>query len=199
MDNEHFAVHYPQFFDSGIKLLCHNLFVVHPVNFYFAKLKQRIKGILFSPLKTWDSMKKESGYTVETLVFLFVCCLVPGLLTLVKGFSGWMSGIFIPFFTVLIVSILIRFFKPIRKISWEENFNLIVYSFFPLFWCYALAHIFHNRQYLLPFGLLYSVILLFIGCKKSMNINFWQCLSLVVKIVLLLFFCLYLLMVPMSG
>jgi hypothetical protein len=143
-------------------------------------------------------MKKESGYTVETLVFLFVCCLIPGLLTLVRGFAGWMSEIFIPFFAVLISSILIRFFKPIRKISWETNFNLLVYSFFPLFWCYALSHIFSYRQYLLPFGLLYSITLLFAGCKKSMNITFWQCLSLVAKIVALLLFCLYLLMVPLS-
>jgi hypothetical protein len=75
---------------------------------------------------------------------------------------------------------------------------LIVYSFFPLFWCYALTHIFDNRQYLLPFGLLYSIILLFIACKKSMDISCWQCLSLVLKIVLLIMFCLYLLMVPMS-
>jgi F0F1-type ATP synthase assembly protein I len=143
-------------------------------------------------------MKKESGYTVETLVFLFVCCLIPGLLTLVRGFAGWMSEIFIPFFTVLITSILIRFLKPVRKISWEMNFNLIVYSFFPLFWCYALSYIFGYRQYLLPFGLLYSTILLFAGCKKSMDVSFWQCLALVLKIVLLLLFCLYLLMVPLS-
>jgi hypothetical protein len=187
MDNEHFAVHYPQFLFR------------EQVDFYFATLKQRIKGVLFSPLKTWSVMKQETGYTVETLVFLFVCCLVPGLLTLVRGFSGWMSETFIPFFTVLISSILIRFFKPIRKISWEVNFNLLVYSFFPLFWCYALAYIVNYRQYLLPFGLLYSIVLLFIACKNSMVISFWQCLSLVAKIVLLLFFCLYLLMVPLSG
>jgi hypothetical protein len=143
-------------------------------------------------------MKKESGYTIETLVFLFVCCLVPGLLTLAKGFSGWMSEIFIPFSTVLISSILLRLFKQIRKISWEGNFNLTVYSFFPLFWCYALGYIIGYRQYLLPFGLLYSIILLFIACKKSINISFWQCLLLAVKIVLLMFFCLYMLMVPFS-
>jgi hypothetical protein len=169
------------------------------VNFYFAKLKHRVKGILFSPPKTWESMKQESGYTIETLVFLFVCCLIPGLLTLVRGFAGWMSEIFIPFFAVLVSSILIRFFKPVRKIGWETNFNLLVYSFFPLFLCYALSYIFNYRQYLLPFGLLYSMILLFVGCKKSMDISFWQCLSLVVKIVLLLLFCLYVLMVPLSG
>lgn len=143
-------------------------------------------------------MKKESGYTVETTVFLFICCLVPGLLTLVKGFSGWMSEIFIPFFTILTVSILMRSFRLIRRISWEGNFNLIVYSFFPLFWCYALSFIFDKRQYLLPLGLVYSIILLFIACKKSMKLSVLQCLSLVFKIVLLLFFCLYLLMVPLS-
>jgi hypothetical protein len=99
----------------------------------------------------------------------------------------------------LISSILLRFIKHIRKISWEGNFNLTVYSFFPLLWCYALSHIFNYRQYLLPFGLLYSIILLFIACKKSINISFWQCLLLVAKIVLILFFCLYLLMVPLSG
>jgi hypothetical protein len=169
------------------------------MNFYLTKLKQRVKGILFSPLKTWESMKKESGYTVETIVFLFACCLIQGLLALVRGFSGWMPEIFIPFFAVLISSILLRFIKQIRKISWEGNFNLIVYSFFPLLWCYSLSYIFNNRQYLLPFGLLYSIILLFIGCKKSMNISFWQCLLLVVEIVLFLFVCLYLLMVPLSG
>ncbi|MDR1594448.1 MAG: YIP1 family protein [Prevotellaceae bacterium] len=169
------------------------------MNFYFTKIRERIKGILFSPLKTWKSMSKESGYTVETVIFLFVCCLVPGLLTLVKGFPGWMSEIFIPFCTILISSILLRFIKHIRKISWEGNFNLTVYSFFPLLWCYALSHIFNYRQYLLPFGLLYSIILLFIACKKSINISFWQCLLLVAKIVLILFFCLYLLMVPLSG
>jgi hypothetical protein len=42
-------------------------------------------------------------------------------------------------------------------------------------------------------------MLLFIACKKSMNLSFGQCLLLVLKIVLLLFFCLYLLMVPFSG
>ncbi|MDR2027874.1 MAG: YIP1 family protein [Prevotellaceae bacterium] len=169
------------------------------MNFYLAKLKQRVRGILFSPLKTWELMKKESGYTIETVVFLFICCLIPGLLALVRGFSGWVSEIFIPFFTVLISSILLRFLRQIRKISWEGNFNLAVYSFFPLFWCYALSYIFNNRQYLLPFGLLYSIMLLFIACKKSMNLSFGQCLLLVLKIVLLLFFCLYLLMVPFSG
>lgn len=168
------------------------------MNFYFIKLKQRVKGILFSPIKTWESMKKESGYTIETLVFLFACCLIQGLLTLVRGFQGWMSEIFVPFLTILISSILLRFFKQIRKISWEGNFNLIVYSFFPLFWCYSLSYIFNYRQYLLPFGLLYSIILLFIACKKSMNLSFWQCLILVVEIVLFLFFCLYLFMVLLS-
>jgi hypothetical protein len=143
-------------------------------------------------------MKKESGYTIETLVFLFACCLIQGLLTLVRGFQGWMSEIFVPFLTILISSILLRFFKQIRKISWEGNFNLIVYSFFPLFWCYSLSYIFNYRQYLLPFGLLYSIILLFIACKKSMNLSFWQCLILVVEIVLFLFFCLYLFMVLLS-
>jgi hypothetical protein len=143
-------------------------------------------------------MKKESGYTIETILFLFACCLIPGLLTLVRGFSGWMSEIFIPFFTILIVSILMRSFRLIRRIGWEGNFNLIVYSFFPLFCCYALTFIFNNRQYLLPFGLFYSIILLFIACKKSMNISFIQCFFLVLKIILLLFFCLYLLMVPLS-
>ncbi|MDR1338598.1 MAG: YIP1 family protein [Prevotellaceae bacterium] len=168
------------------------------MNFYHAKLKQRVKGILFSPLKTWESMKKESGYTIETVVFLFACCLVPGLLSLVKGFPGWMSEIFIPFFTMLVSSIFLRFLKHIRKISWEGNFNLTVYSFFPLLWCYSLSLIFGNRQYLLPFGLLYSLILLFIACKKSLKISFLQCLLLVFEIVILLFFCLYLLMVPLS-
>ncbi|MDR1886919.1 MAG: YIP1 family protein [Prevotellaceae bacterium] len=168
------------------------------MDFCSEKLKQRIKGILFSPIKTWKSMKKESGYTIETVVFLFACCLLPGLLSLVKSLPGWMSEIFIPFFVILIVSILLRFFKPIRKISWEGNFNLIVYSFFPLLWCYSLSFIFHSRQYLLSFGLLYSVVLLFIGCKNSMNITFWQCLALVMEIVLLLFFCLYLMMIPLS-
>jgi hypothetical protein len=91
-----------------------------------------------------------------------------------------------------------RFIKPIRKISWEGNFNITVYSFFPLFWCYSLSLIFNNRQYLLPLGLIYSVILLFIACKKSMKISYGQCLLLVLKIVVLLFFCLYLLMVPLS-
>ncbi|MDR0384969.1 MAG: YIP1 family protein [Prevotellaceae bacterium] len=158
-----------------------------------------MKGILFSPLKTWDSMKKESGYTVETVVFLFVCCLVPGLLALARGFQGWISEIFIPFFTMLVSSILLRFIRQIRKISWEGNFNLTVYSFFPLLWCYSLSYIFNNRQYLLPAGLLYSVVLLFIACKKSMNLPFWQCLLLVMQIVLSLFFYLYLLMVPLSG
>jgi hypothetical protein len=144
-------------------------------------------------------MRKESGYTVETIVFLFFCCLVPGLLTLAKGFPGWMSEVFIPFFTILVSSILLRFIKPIRKISWEGNFNLVVYSFFPLFWCYALSYIFNHRHYLLPFGLLYSIVLLFIACRKMMNISFPQCMLLVLEIVLLLFFCLYLLMVPLSG
>jgi hypothetical protein len=120
------------------------------------------------------------------------------LLALVRGFPNWMPEIFIPFFTILISSILLRFIKQIRKISWEGNFNLTVYSFFPLLWCYSLSYIFNNRQYLLPFGLFYSIILLFIGCKKSMDISFWQCLLLVIEIVLLLFFCLYLLMVPFS-
>jgi hypothetical protein len=144
-------------------------------------------------------MRKESGYTIETIVFLFVCCFVPGLLALVRSFPSWMSEVFIPFFTILISSILLRFIKPIRKISWEGNFNLIVYSFFPLFWCYALSYIFNHRQYLLPFGLLYSIVLLFIACRITMNIPFWQCLLLVLEIVLLLFFCLYMLMVPLSG
>jgi hypothetical protein len=97
------------------------------------------------------------------------------------------------------LSILLRFIKQIRKISWEGNFNLMVYSCFPLLWCYSLSYIFNYRQYFLPFGLLYSIILLFIACKKSMNISFWQCLLLVMKIVLLLFFCLYLHMVLFSG
>ncbi|MDR1582052.1 MAG: hypothetical protein LBS55_02145, partial [Prevotellaceae bacterium] len=79
-------------------------------------------------------MRKETGYTVETVVFLFVCCLVSGLLVLIRGFPGWMSEIFIPFFTILISSILLRFIKQIRKISWEGNFNLIAYSCFPLLW-----------------------------------------------------------------
>jgi hypothetical protein len=169
------------------------------MNFYPKKLKQRVKGILFSPSKTWESLKKESGYTVETIVFLFTCCLVPGLLALARGFSGWTSEIFIPFFSMLVSSILMRFIKQIRKIGWEGNFNLIVYSFFPLFCCYSLSLIFNNRQYLLPFGLLYSIILLFIACKKSMNISFWKCLLLVMEIILILFSCLYLLMVPLSG
>jgi hypothetical protein len=168
------------------------------MNFYFTKLKQRVRGILFSPIKTWSEMTKESGYTVETLAFLFFCCFVSGVLTLLRGFPGWTSEIFIPFFTILISSILVRFFRPIRKISWEGNFNLIVYSFFPLFWCYALTYILGNRQLLLPCGLLYSMIILFIGCRIYMGISFWKCLSLVLKIVLLLLFCLYLLMVPMS-
>jgi hypothetical protein len=110
-----------------------------------------------------------------------------------------MSEIFIPFFAVLISSILIRFFKQIRKIGWEGNFNLIVYSFFPLFWCYSLSFVFNYRQYLLPFGLLYSIILLFIGCKKNLSITFFQCLLLVLKIILLLFFCVYMLMAPFSA
>jgi hypothetical protein len=168
------------------------------VNFYHTTLKQRIKGILFSPFKTWESMKKESGYTIETLVFLFACCLIPGLLSLVKGFPGWMSEIFIPFFAILVSSILLRFLKQIRKISWEGNFNLTVYSFFPLLWCYSLCFIFGGRQYLLPFGLVYSTVLLFIACKKSLAISFMQCMLLVFEIVLLLLFCLYLLMVPLS-
>jgi hypothetical protein len=155
--------------------------------------------MLFSPQKTWGTMKQESGYVIETVAFLFVCCLIPGLLTLVRGFSGWMSEIFIPFITVLISSLLLRFLKPIRKIGWEDNFNLTVYSFFPLFWCYALSFIINSRQYLFPLGFVYSVILLFIGCKKSMKLSFWKCLLLVVEIVLILFFCLYLLMVPLSG
>jgi hypothetical protein len=124
---------------------------------------------------------------------------VPGLLTLIRGFTGWMSEIFIPFITILISSILLRFVKHMRKIAWEGNLNLIVYSFFPLFWCYALSFIFNHRHYFLPFGLFYSIILLFIACKKSMNISFWKCLLLVVKIVVLLFFYLYLIMVPLSG
>lgn len=169
------------------------------MNFYLEKLKQRIKGILFSPLKTWETMRGESGYAVETLVFLFVCCLIPGLLALARDLPGWTSEIFIPFFSILISSILMRFIKQIRKISWEGNFNLTVYSFFPLFWCYALSFIFGNRHWLLPFGLLYSTVLLFIACKKSMKISVWQCLLLVIKIVVILFFCLYLLMVPLSG
>jgi hypothetical protein len=169
------------------------------MNFYFTTLQERVKGILFTPLQTWESMKKESGYTIETVVFLFVCCLIQGLLALIRGFPGWISEIFVPFFAILISSILLRLIKQIRKISWEGNFNLVVYSFFPLMWCYSLSFIFNNRQYLLPFGLLYSLILLFIACKKNMNLPFWQCLLLVIEIVLLLFFCLYLLMVPLSG
>jgi hypothetical protein len=116
----------------------------------------------------------------------------------VKGFSGWMSEIFIPFFAILSTSILLRIFKQLRKIGWEENLNLIVYSFFPLCWCYSLCFIFGGRPYLLSFGLFYSVILLFIACKKNVNLPFGQCLLLVFQIVILLFFCLYLLMVPLS-
>jgi hypothetical protein len=74
-----------------------------------------------------------------------------------------------------------------------------VYSFFPLFWCYSLSFVFNYRQYLLPFGLLYSLILLFIACKKSLQITVLQCLLLVLKIILLLFACVYLLMVPFSS
>jgi hypothetical protein len=157
----------------------------------------RIKGILFSPVETWKTVKKESGYAVETLVFMFACCLLVGLTSLVRK-SGWIAEVFIPFFTVLISSVLVRFLKLIQRADWETTFNQIVYSFFPLSWCYALSFVFGYRQYLLPAGVLYSMVLLFISVKVALNATFFQSLSLTLKIVAILFVCLYFLLTLLS-
>ena len=160
--------------------------------FYPAKLADRIKGIILSPFQTWRTMKKESGYTLETLLFLFVGCLFAGLSSIAKNVE-WVSETCIPFFSCMITSVLMRFFPPVRKISWESNFNMLVYSFFPLVWCYAFGMLFDHRQYFLPFGLFYSSVLLFLSVKAIIDLPLLRCLSLTLKIIILLFACLYVL------
>jgi hypothetical protein len=135
-------------------------------------------------------MKKESGYALETLLFLFAGCLFAGLSSIAKN-AEWVSEIFIPFLSCMIASVLMRFFKLIRKINWESNFNMLVYSFFPLVWCYSLSMLFDHRHYLLPFGLAYSVVLLFLSVKAMIDVSILRCLSLTLKILLLLFACIY--------
>ncbi|MDR0559976.1 MAG: hypothetical protein LBG92_07375 [Prevotellaceae bacterium] len=166
--------------------------------FYFAVLLSRIKGVLFLPLKTWKTIGTESGYSIETLIFLFISCLCAGLASLIKS-SVWIQEFFIPFFSVLTSSVLIRFFKPIRKADWENSFNLTVYSFFPLIWCYSLSFIFGFQQFLLPFGLLHSLTLLFISVKTVLKTGFFQTLVLIFKITFMVFCCLYIMMVFFSG
>jgi hypothetical protein len=158
--------------------------------FYPTKLADRIKGIILSPLQTWKTMKKESGYALETLLFLFVGCLFAGLSSIAKN-AEWVSEICIPFLSCMITSVLMRFFKLIRKINWESNFNMLVYSFFPLVWCYTLSMLFDYRHCFLPFGLIYSFILLFLSVKAIIDVSLLRCLSLTMKIILLLFSCLY--------
>ncbi|MDR2424011.1 MAG: hypothetical protein LBD59_04715 [Prevotellaceae bacterium] len=165
---------------------------------YYAIIYGRAKGILLTPLKTWKTIKKESGYIIETFMFLFVSCLASGLLSLIKG-HFWLAEIYIPFSTILISSIIIRFFKLIKKIDWERNFSLLVYSFCPLIWYYSLSFIIHLQQFLLPMGLIHSFVLLFISIKIFFDVTFLQILSMMLKIILVAFGCLYLLMVFFSG
>ena len=165
---------------------------------YCAIIAGRAKGILLTPLKTWKTVKKESGYIIETFIFLFVSCLVSGLLSLIKG-HFWLAEIYIPFSTILISSVIIRFFKLIRKIDWERNFSLLVYSFCPLIWYYSLSFIINLQQFLLPLGLIHSFVLLFISIKILLDTRFLQTLSLMLKIICVAFGCLYLLMVFFSG
>lgn len=166
--------------------------------FYLKVLGSRIGGVLYSPVKTWKSIRKEPGYTIESLVFLFFCCLLIGLLSLTKGKTSWLSEIFIPFLTVFISSVFIRFFKEIKKVNWECSFNLIVFPYYPLLLCYAFSFL-NYRQYILPAGLILSTILLFTAIKSSLDISIAKSLSLTLKITLTVFFCFFTLMVLLSA
>jgi len=163
--------------------------------FYTKVLTNRFAGILFRPAKTWNAIKKESGYVVESFAFLFICCVIVGLFSFVKKQSGWFPELFIPFFSILISSILIRFLKEIKKINWECSFNLIVFSFFPLLLLYALSFIVGSRQILIPLGVVYSLILLIVASKIALNLTLLNALSISSKIFLIILACLYSLMV----
>ena len=165
--------------------------------FYLKVLGSRVKGVLLSPVKTWKTIKKESGYPAETIVFIFICCLLAGIFSFIRGTSAWIPEIFVPFFTILLSSVIIRFFKEVQRINWEGSFNLIVYSYFPLILCYGLSFI-NYREFILPLGLIYSTILLYISIKSVFNISVGKSLSLLVKITFIVFFCFWVLMVLFS-
>ncbi|MDR2563047.1 MAG: hypothetical protein LBC98_03795 [Prevotellaceae bacterium] len=159
---------------------------------YFSLLKSRILGIFKSPVAVWKSMKGESGYIIETVAYLFAYCATTGFSSLVRKDDSWAPETFIPFCALLLSSVLVRFVSPdMRKTNWEGSLNLITYSYFPFLLAFTLSYIFGKRQFILPVGLVYSLILSVLAIRIFTGARTFKCFLLALATVAVVLFSMY--------